>query len=74
MSARKRKIIKQKKHKGSTIRIAYVLVPIQTQILALILLYIIGTGRCTIALSCLLVKWIGLVGDLKEGTSIHSLP
>lgn len=61
-----KKSFKQKKQKVSTIRIAYVLAPIRTQILPLFLLYIIGIGRCTTALSCLSVKWIGLVGDLRE--------
>lgn len=62
----RKKIIKQKKQKGSTIRIAYVLIPIRTQILALILLYIIGTGRFTTALSCLLIKWICLLCNLRK--------
>ena len=47
-------------------RIVYVLVPIRTQILALILLFIMRADYCTTALSCLLVKWIGLIGYLTE--------
>lgn len=75
MPARKRKIIKQKKQKGSTIRIAYVLVPIRTQILAVILLYIIGTSCCTTALSCLLMKWIGLVADSRKAPfTLYPMP
>lgn len=56
----------RKKQKGSTMRIVYILVPIRTQILALILLFIVRTDCCTTALSCLLVKWIGLIGYLME--------
>lgn len=73
-SLKKKESYLAKKQKGSTVGIVYVLVRIRTQVLALILLLVMPAGRCTTALSCLLVKWIGPIDYLKEANSFTPQP
>lgn len=54
--------------------IAYVLVEIRTQILALILLLIMPSDRCTTEISCLLVQCIGLNDYLTKANSFTHRP
>lgn len=48
--------------------IAYVLVEIRTQILAITLLFIMPTDRCTTELFCLLVQYVGLITKTNSFT------
>lgn len=54
--------------------IAYVLVEIQTQLLAPILLLIMPTDSCTTELFSLLVQYIGLIDYLTKANSFTLQP
>lgn len=54
--------------------IAYVLVEIRTQILALILLLIMPTDSCNTELFCLLVQYVGPIDYLTKANSFTLRP